>query len=58
MNKVWIVEELRNYGYSNQSSSILSVNSTLSSAREAVADYEAVKDNNCLYTVTVMRVQN
>ena len=53
MDKVWIVEEIRE----DMTTEIMGVHATLASAREDVLGWEAVEDNKCLYTVTVMRVR-
>ena len=53
MDKVWIVEEIRE----DMTTAIMGAHATLASAREDVIGWEAVEDNKCLYTVTVMRVR-
>ena len=53
MDKVWIVEEIRE----DMTTEIMGVHSALASARKEVLEWEAVEDNKCIYTVTVMRVR-
>jgi len=53
MNKVWIVEEIRD-DYSTQ---VMGVHSGLASARKEVLKCEALEDNKCNYLITGMTVQ-
>tara|TARA_R110002126_G_C10081183_1_gene463855 strand:+ start:61 stop:285 length:225 start_codon:yes stop_codon:yes gene_type:complete len=60
MNKVWIVEEIRNYGYSNQKSVIISVYERRALAEDDMRSWQMIakkNDTSELYTVTVMKVQ-
>ena len=56
MNKVWIVEEIRE----DMTSVIMGAHATLTSAREDVREWEEIVKNDGsgeLYTITVMRVR-